>query len=181
MRGMPRPVRVEYENPDGIGTSWERAAVPVRSCAPGYRDDDDRRRFLEIGACFGERLRNPFDDLRGGLVLGGEVFWEKVCALVDRSDARDAIRWRRRVGQQQLQARIDNLVREQDDPRVRIWVRVRLGGQRMSQVASACRYSDGSSVYRVIQRLEARAKKDRKLATYLRKLERTVKSSSVMR
>ena len=96
----------------------------MRSCAPGYRDDD-RRRFLEIGACFGERLRNPFDDLRGGLVLGGEVFWEKVCALVDRSDARDAIRWRRRAGQQQLQARIDNLVREQDDPRVRIWVRVR--------------------------------------------------------
>ncbi len=100
---MPRPVRVEYENAvcHVMARGNERREI--------YSDDDDRRRFLEVGACFGERLRNPFDDLRGGLVLGGEVFWEKVCALVDRSDARDAIRRRRRVAQQQLQARIDNL------------------------------------------------------------------------
>ncbi len=72
-------------------------------------------------------------------------------------------------------------VREQEDPRVRIWLRVRLGGQRMSEVASACRYRDGSGVYRVIQRLEARAREDRKLAAHLSKLERIVKSSSVIR
>ncbi len=50
------------------------------------RREAKRQYNKEIGACFGERLRNPFDDLRGGLVLGGEVFWEKVS-----SDSRGTI------------------------------------------------------------------------------------------
>ena len=58
-------------------------------------------------------------------------------------------------------------------------MRVRIGGQRMTEVAAAYGYRDGSGVHRVIQRLEERAKVDQALARHLETL--TAKASSVKR
>ena len=65
---------------------------------------------------------------------------------------------------------IDRLAAEQTDRRIAIWLQVRLGGQRMTAVAKKYGYHDGSGVYRVIQRLEGRAKKDRQLDRELKSL-----------
>ena len=67
---------------------------------------------------------------------------------------------------------IDRLTAEQTDRRSVIWLHVRVGGQRMTAVAKKYGYSDGSGVYRVIQRLEGRAKKSRQRDRQLKSLAR---------
>ncbi|MBN1854325.1 MAG: hypothetical protein JW829_16465 [Pirellulales bacterium] len=67
---------------------------------------------------------------------------------------------------------IERLVAEEKDRRVAIWLRVRLGGERMTAVALDFGYRDGSGVHRVLQGLEARAKSDRTLARYLKSLQK---------
>ena len=63
------------------------------------------------------------------------------------------------------------LVRHQEDRRVGTWICVWLGGQKMAVVARILRYRDGAGVYRVVERLEARAKRDRVLAAQLQETQ----------
>ena len=55
-----------------------------------------------------------------------------------------------------------------------IWLRVRLGGERMTEVAEDYGYRDGSGVHRVLQRLEEKAQHDRSLSRHLKKLAEQV-------
>ena len=48
------------------------------------------------------------------------------------------------------------------------WLRVRVGGERMTTVAADYGYRDGSGVHRVIKRLEEKAKSDRALSHHLK-------------
>ncbi len=64
------------------------------------------------------------------------------------------------------------------DRRFAIWLRVRLGGEPMTTVATDYGYRDGSGVHRVIERLEAKAKSDRALD---RQLKRFVRETSSVR
>ena len=48
----------------------------------------------------------------------------------------------------------------------------------MMEVARDDGFRDGSGVHRVVQRLEARAKEDRQLARYLRRMEEDLNMSS---
>ncbi len=61
---------------------------------------------------------------------------------------------------------IESLVEQETDRRVAIWLRVRVGGERMTTVAAEYGYRDGSGVHRVIKikRLEEKAKRDRSVA-----------------
>ncbi len=58
-----------------------------------------------------------------------------------------------------------------------IWLRVRVGGERMTTVAADYGYRDGSGIHRVIQRLEEKAKSDRALSRRLKALAK--KTSSI--
>ena len=60
------------------------------------------------------------------------------------------------------------------DRRVAIWLRVRLGGERMTSVAADYGYRDGSGVHRVVQRLEKRAAEDQVLARRLKAFTKQV-------
>jgi hypothetical protein len=64
----------------------------------------------------------------------------------------------------------ERLRREIDD-RIKIWARVRLGGERGVDLAREYRYSDGSGVTRVVKRLEAAAARDQKLHRKLVRLQ----------
>ena len=46
------------------------------------------------------------------------------------------------------------------DRRAQIWARVRLGGERLVDVAARYGFRDGSGVYRVVKRLEALGQED---------------------
>ena len=74
------------------------------------------------------------------------------------------IRWRRRADGDEVSRLVASLVAQEADRRVAIWLRVRVGGQRMTELAKEYRYRDGSGVHRVVHRLEEAAKEDRDLA-----------------
>ena len=103
-------------------------------------------------------------------MLAGDRLWEQVCRILDRAEGDEQIRWRRRTGRKTVEKRILGLDQGEDEPRIQIWIRVRLGGQRMTQVAQAYGYRDGSGVHQVVRRLEARAWNDRLLRQHLRRV-----------
>ncbi len=128
----------------------------------------------EIAQMFGRVIPSPWEDIRHGLVLGGEALWDKACRVLAKSEGDEEIRWRRRAERDQVSQVIEQLVELEQDRRVRIWLRVRLGGQRMSEIAKEYGYSDGSGVHQVVKRLEAKAGKDRELLGYLEALAEKV-------
>ena len=86
------------------------------------------------------------------------------------------IRWRRRADGDEVSRLIASLVAQEADRRVAIWLRVRVGGQRMTELAKEYGYRDGSGIHRVVHRLEQAAKEDRDLAHRLQQLADRVSS-----
>jgi hypothetical protein len=128
----------------------------------------------QIDPMFGKVVSAPWESLRGGLVLGGEGLWNKVRRLVADSGGDEEIRWHRRARAEEASRMVHSLVEQETDRRVAIWLRVRLGGERMTEVAEDLGYRDGSGVHRVLQRLEEKAQHDRSLSRHLKKLAEQV-------
>lgn len=124
----------------------------------------------QIAQVFGKPVDNPWDQLRGGLVLGSERLWCRVKQLLAGKDGHDERRWHQRESWQEQRQRLQVKLADEADPRVRIWARVRAGGERRVDVARECGYRDGSAVTHLIKRLDTAAIRDRKLAQRLRNL-----------
>ncbi len=80
------------------------------------------------------------------------------------SDGDEELGWHRRASAEKASRLIHSLVEQETDEtdgRVAIWLRLRLGGERMTKVAEDYGYRDGSGVHRVLQQLEEKAKHDR--------------------
>ena len=99
-------------------------------------------------------------DLRQGLVLAGESLWNKVHELAAKAAGDEEIRWRRRADPEEAARAIESLVQQERDRRVAIWLRVRVGRERMTRVAAEYGYRDGSGVDHLIKRLEEEAHSD---------------------
>lgn len=117
----------------------------------------------ELASAFGGPVESPWEDLRGGLVLGGDELWRRVRRELAGSPETEPRR-RERLEAQDLRERVARLAAEQGDRRLAIWLRVRLGGEAMTALARDYGYRDGSGVLRVVQRLEAKAAGDPELA-----------------
>ena len=128
----------------------------------------------QIDQLFGQVIASPWEDLRQGLILGGDALWQKVRGLIAEMKGEEEIRWRRRAEAQEVSRVVERLVAEQSDRRVAIWLRVRLGGERMTSVAADYGYREGSGVHRVVQRLDESAKVDAALARHLKALAKEV-------
>jgi hypothetical protein len=59
---------------------------------------------------------------------------------------------------------------DEPDRRVQLWLRAKLGGERMTDLAREFGYRDGSGVLQVVKRLEARSAVDKAAARQLREL-----------
>jgi len=130
----------------------------------------------QIGQMFGQVVRSPWEDLQHGLVLGGDALWQKVRGLIADAKGDEEIRWRRRADAEETSRIIQSLVAQEADRGVAIWLRVRLGGERMTTVAADYGYRDGSGVHHLVQRLEQKAKHDQALARRLKALAQDVTS-----
>ncbi len=124
----------------------------------------------QIDQTFAQVIPSPWDDLRHGLVLGGESLWNRARELLDQAEGHEEIRWRWRADGDEVSRLIASLVAQEADRRVAVWLRVRVGGQRMTELANEYGYRDGSGVHRVVHRLEQAAKEDRNLAHRLQQL-----------
>jgi len=126
----------------------------------------------EIASAFGQPAASPWADLRGGLVLGSQIFYETIKARLDDESNPQAMAWTQRRDAEQLQAAVAELAKTEADPRVRIWLRVQVGGEMMSALARELGYANGSGVARVVERLEAAAQSGAALRKKLSGLRR---------
>jgi REP element-mobilizing transposase RayT len=129
-----------------------------------------------ISRSFGSVVESPWLELRQGLVLGSDAFWERAKRRLAEVPGAEEIRWRRRADAEQVAATVASLAERQEDHRLAIWLRVRLGGERMTAVAADYDYADGSGVHRVVTRLEEEAKHEPQLARQLQGLKQKMSS-----
>jgi putative transposase len=134
------------------------------------RSSAQRAYRRQIARSFGRSVSSPLEAVRGGLVLGSEQLWDKVKGSVGRSKGQEEIAWSRRVGRAERVRQVEQLLLREEDRRIQIWARVRLGGQRSIDVASQYGFRDGSGVHRVVTRLEALAERDIGIGSKLREL-----------
>ena len=124
----------------------------------------------QIAQAFGKPADNPWDALRSGLVLGSEELWRRVKRILSGKNGQDERRWQQREDGREQRERLRQKLSDEPDRRVRIWARVRVGGERRVDVARDHGYRDGSGVTHLIKRLEAEAAQDPSLARTLENL-----------
>ena len=124
-----------------------------------------------IGRAFGQSVRNPWEQLRHGLVLGSQELYDRARGLIASKAGQEEVRWTRSEEASETRQRVRQLVESVADKRVRIWARVRLGGERGVELAREYGYRTGAGVTLVVRRLEATARRDRKVKTHLEKLK----------
>jgi hypothetical protein len=71
-------------------------------------------------ALFGRQAASPFEELRGGLVLGGDGLWEKVRGLLDAREGQEEIRWRAQADERIVRRQVGAMLTGEPDARVRI-------------------------------------------------------------
>jgi putative transposase len=119
---------------------------------------------------FGQPVSNPWQQLRRGLVLGGETLLEKAERLLEKKSGLEEARWTETEQAATRREQIRERLRRETDDRVKIWARVRLGGERGVDLAREYGYNDGSGVTRVVKRLETAAAHDPRLRSKLARL-----------
>ncbi|HPA18126.1 MAG TPA: transposase [Verrucomicrobiae bacterium] len=139
----------------------------------GKRAGAARRSYrAAMAGAFGRTLPSPWDELRGGLVLGTDRLWETTRRLVKAKEADEELHWAKRHGARRVQQVVRQMVADEPDADVRMWVRVRLGGEPMVEVARDFEYRHQSGVTHAVNRVEALARMDRKLAARLQAFRR---------
>jgi hypothetical protein len=130
----------------------------------------------QIALAFENGATNPWDQLRSELVLGSERLWDRVKHVLSRKNGHEECRFQRREAHANQRERLRKLLAEDTDPRIKIWARIRIGGERRVDVAREHGYHDGSGVTQVIKRLDAEARADKQLRF---RLETLLRLSSV--
>ena len=123
-----------------------------------------------IRRAFGQTVKNPWEQLRRGLILGGEALYEKARRLIEDKGGLEEVRWTTAEEATQVRRRVKGLIANEPDKRIQTWARVRLGGERSVEVARERGYRDGSAVRQVIKRLEVAARTNRQLRNRLEQL-----------
>jgi REP-associated tyrosine transposase len=131
----------------------------------GASSSEAQRQYRrEVALAFAKPVESPWEELRGGLVLGGDRLWKRARAGIERAKRVEEAQWTRRQTVKEVQIQVRELVKSEADDRVKIWARIRLGGERGVDVASEYGYRDGAGVAHVVRRLEIAAKANRVLA-----------------
>jgi putative transposase len=116
-------------------------------------------------------VENPWDKLVGGLVLGGDRLLAKANAQLRRKAATDEAHWLQQRQYSKRRESLGDVLEGEADQRIKIWARVRLGGERGVAVAREQGYQDGSAVGQVVRRLEQRSIQDAALREKLARIK----------
>ena len=97
--------------------------------------------------------------------------------MVAANPRHEEARWLRQHGHEQAQERAKRKAETETDWRLQIWIRIQLGGERMTVVARDMGYRDGSGVAHVVRRLESAAQRYPQLRNRLAALRQGVNLS----
>jgi hypothetical protein len=106
--------------------------------------------------------------------LGGEELWAKAERLVTGKQGQDEGHWTKAVERERLQKRVEELAAAEADERIKMWLLVRLGGERSAPVGRRFGYRDGAGVAYVLRRLEAAARENVVLAEKLQQAKQAI-------
>jgi len=160
------------EKPEWLSLSWLNYWGKTKKAA--HRN---YRAFIENA--FGSKIDCLWDKAKGGLVLGDESFREKINSIIAAKGGAEENRWTSQIGREELGERIEKLAEKEVDERVRMWIRVRLGGERLTQVGRMYGYKDGSGVLHAVKRLELAARENKQLSERLEYLKHQVDLSRI--
>ena len=135
------------------------------------RREAQREYRKSIARAFGQKITDRWELLRGGLVLGGEDLYESVRELAQRRKGKEPAAWTRQEDGLEHQAHVRRLIADEPDDRIKLWARVRLGGERPGELAREHGYADASGVTYRLKRLEQQSVHNPKLAAQLRRLK----------
>jgi hypothetical protein len=121
---------------------------------------------------FEKGVESPLVKVRGGLVLGGRQLLHKVQNLLEQKPFSEEKRWREDQAKEERQDRLKLVLERERDEKVRVWLRVRLGGEKMTEIGKELGYRDGAGVHLLIKRLEERATVEIKLRRTLEELRK---------
>ncbi len=154
---------------------WRKAS-PAWLCLDWLAYWGRRRRAAQVAyrrtlrGAFGQAVKNPWERLQRGLVLGGEELAARARRLMEQKGGLEEARWTESEAVAAVRKRVVEFVGTESDERVKMWARVRLGNERGVAVAREYGYRDGSGVTQVIKRLEAAAQRDEPLGKKLARL-----------
>lgn len=132
----------------------------------GHGDYRDYMRSLLAS----EWCESPWKKARKGLALCGDILWERIQSIMKgEEEDSEGIRYERGERARHKE-KLDKIMPEIDDWRVKIWARVRLGGERAVDLARLEGYRDGSGILQVVKRLERQAEEDPWMKTRLETL-----------
>ena len=126
----------------------------------------------EMTGFFGRAVPSLWEKVRGGLVLGSDRLWDRVRSLLRQKEGQEELRWEKRIGAQEMAERVQSMLAGEQDNRIRIWGRIRLGGERNADLARELGYQDGTAITQVVKRLERKASNDKRLRERLEQLQR---------
>ena len=116
--------------------------------------------------------------MRGSLVLGGEVLWERVGELMGGRDGDEERRWvRDEVDLESMRQRAERFADREEDVRVKAWLLVKMGRWKRLDAAQRLGYRDGSALTHILKRVEAVRLEDQSLSRRMRELEDSFDSS----
>ncbi len=105
-----------------------------------------------------------------GWLLADSKLEEKVKLLLDRKSGQEEQRWKVHKVKEVMQLKMATLLNDEPDLRWKIWLRVRVGGERAVDVGRELGYrSSGSGILEVIKRLEKRTENSKQEAFKLKK------------
>jgi hypothetical protein len=189
---MARPIRTESENAVYHVTARgnERRDI-YRDCSKGDSYARQLIKYIHLNPARPKDKRRPVSMKRRGELsrcrwsshrvyagLGNASSPNWLCTewlgyfgrTYEMAKGDEEIRWSRRVGAETISAEVERLAAAQSDRRIAIWLHVRHGGWRMTEMVRRFGYRDGSGIHRVVERLEARASDEPTLARTLRSL-----------
>ena len=139
------------------------------------RREAHREYRAAIRRAFGQTVKNPWDKLQGGLVLGSEELMRRSEALLAQKRGLEEARWTQELAVTRVRERLDHLLMGEPDERIHIWARVRLGHERGVDMARQYGGRSQSAITLLMRRLEQRAGREKALHQKLETLRAGVK------
>lgn len=126
----------------------------------------------DIRACFDKPIEPLWEKIKGGIVLGGTKLLEKTRDIIKGKNKAEEILWTDREGVTKVRERMAERLANEKDERIKMWMRVRLCGERQVKVAKDYGYKDGSGVLQTMKRLEKQAYNNFQLKRKMESLQR---------
>jgi hypothetical protein len=142
----------------------------------GANDGTGQQSYRQrIAAAFADgTVKSPWEELRGGLVLGGDALWKRVCQAVGVKSGAEEAAWTTAENAQAAQARLTELLATEPDDRVKLWALARLTNRQQTELARVYGYRDGSGVAYAIGRVEQEAAHNAQLADRMERMKNEI-------